>query len=414
MGIGHNLPAMMQQALPVLDKLTEQGFQAFFVGGCVRDTAMGIPIKDVDIASSAKPEQVMAIFPRCIPTGLQHGTVTVVHDGVPYEVTTFRTESEYEKHRRPLQVEFIDRLDGDLQRRDLTINAMAMNASGELYDPFGGLDDIHHKTVRSVGDADARFQEDALRMLRAIRFASQFEFTISDSTWNALLHHRELLRFIAMERVQAELDRMVSGTSPDAALRLLSESELLRYCGTSLPDVNKWTEPVTTGMLSGIAEPDTRYAALMITKDISAADAEETFKALRFPMIRTNAIMSILLLQINMRQQAGELRLAWTEAVIQYGEEAARRWLVVVDWDKQHKQHAHHQCLLDWLNGMSAITLKQLNLNGRQLAEGLQREPGLWTGQLLKRLLLDVALGKLPNTQPELLKQAQIWIIEEQ
>ncbi len=416
MEIRFALPNLMLQALPVLEALVQQGFEAFFVGGCVRDTAMGLPIKDVDIATSARPEQVMSIFSRCIPTGLQHGTVTVLHDGESYEVTTFRTESEYEKHRRPLQVEFIDRLDGDLLRRDLTINAMAMNAAGELYDPFRGLDDLNKRMVRCVGDADARFQEDALRMLRTVRFASQFEFAIAHSTWRALIKHRELLRHIAMERVQAELDRMIGGAHPGRALHLLAACKLLDYTGTVLPAAHKLAQGHTLySGLDKLADPDTRYAALLMAEGITLPDAEETLMALRLPTQKMNAILSVLSIQIAMKQWNGksDLRLVWTSLILQYGEEASRRWLSIAVWDRNHNLHDQTELLDKWLNGMPAMTLKQLKLNGKQLAEGLQRVPGTWTGQLLKQLLLEVALDKLPNEKELLLKQAQIWNAED-
>ncbi|WP_336786738.1 CCA tRNA nucleotidyltransferase [Paenibacillus sp. MMO-177] len=411
------LPNLMLQALPLLEALVQQGFEAVFVGGCVRDTAMGLPIKDVDIATSARPEQVMSIFPRCIPTGLQHGTVTVLHQGGSYEVTTFRTESEYEKHRRPLQVEFIDRLDGDLLRRDLTINAMAMNAAGELYDPFHGLIDLKKRTVRCVGDADARFQEDALRMLRTIRFASQFEFTVAHSTWRALNKHRELLRYIAMERVQAELDRMIGGAHPGRALHLLAASNLLSYTGTALPAAEKLAKGHASlySVLDKVADPDARYAALLMAEGITLPDAEDTLKALRLPTQRTNAIMSVLSVNYAMEEQdqITDLRLVWTSTVLRFGEEASRRWLSVVKWDQKHHLHDQTNLFNKWLNGMPAMTLKQLKLNGKQLEEGLRRVPGAWTGELLKRLLLEVALDKLPNEKDLLLKQAQIWNTED-
>ncbi|ACT01098.1 CCA tRNA nucleotidyltransferase [Paenibacillus sp. JDR-2] len=417
MEVRFDMPNLMLQAIPVLEALVQQGFEAVFVGGCVRDTAMGLPIKDVDIATSARPEQVMSIFPRCIPTGLQHGTVTVLHDGGSYEVTTFRTESEYEKHRRPLQVEFIDRLDGDLLRRDLTINAMAMNAAGELYDPFRGLNDLKNRTIRCVGDADARFQEDALRMLRTIRFASQFEFTIAHTTWRALVRHRELLRHIAMERVHAELDRMIGGAHPGRALHLLAASKLLRYTGTVLPAAEKLAQvDPSYSELDKLNDPDARYAALLLAEGITLSDAEETLKALRLPTQKMNAILSVLFVQFAMNQlnQQSGLRLVWTSTVLQYGEEASRRWLSIVVWNQKHHLHDQKNLFDKWLDAMPAMTLKQLNLNGKQLAEELQRVTGNWTGLMLKRLLLEVALDKLPNEKDLLLKQAQIWNAEDQ
>jgi tRNA nucleotidyltransferase (CCA-adding enzyme) len=167
----------IKSALPIVKRLREHHFEAFFVGGAVRDSILGLSIKDVDIATSARPEQVLALFERCIPTGLQHGTITVIIDGLAYEVTTFRQESAYEAHRKPESVRYITELDGDLLRRDFTMNAMALAEDGELYDPYGGVQDLQRKTLRSVGDPDARCQEDALRMLRAVRFIGVYQRT---------------------------------------------------------------------------------------------------------------------------------------------------------------------------------------------------------------------------------------------
>ena len=177
----------------------------------VRNTIMGKYLKDVDIATSATPEQVIATFPKTIPTGLQHGTVTVIHKSENYEITTYRTESAYEEYRRPSQVHFVTELVADLMRRDFTINAMAMRADGTVVDPFGGMQDIQQRVLRCVGDANSRFQEDALRMVRAVRFAAEFGMRIAPNTWKPLRKYGPLLAHIAMERIGAEADKMVGG-----------------------------------------------------------------------------------------------------------------------------------------------------------------------------------------------------------
>lgn len=225
----------LTKALPLLRALTERGFETVFVGGCVRDTLLGIPLKDVDIATAATPEQVVGTFARTIPTGLQHGTVTVVHEGETYEITTFRTESEYESFRRPSQVQFVTSLETDLLRRDFTINSMAMRADGELIDPFGGRDDLARGVLRCVGDADARLQEDALRILRAIRFAASYDLRIAHGTWRAIKRHRGLLAHIAMERIGLEADKMIGGGKPERAAALLAAGELLAFTKEKLP-----------------------------------------------------------------------------------------------------------------------------------------------------------------------------------
>lgn len=158
------------KALPVLNTLIEAGHQAYFVGGAVRDSYMKRAIGDVDIATDAAPNEVERLFKRTVDVGKEHGTIIVLWEDETYEVTTFRTESDYQDYRRPSEVHFITSLEEDLKRRDFTINAMAMKTDGELIDYFGGRQDIDHQLIRTVGKPEDRFQEDALRMLRAIRF----------------------------------------------------------------------------------------------------------------------------------------------------------------------------------------------------------------------------------------------------
>jgi tRNA nucleotidyltransferase (CCA-adding enzyme) len=155
---------MEQSVNQLMDKLLANQFEAYLVGGCVRDSLMHKPVQDYDIATNALPEQVMEIFAHTIPTGLKHGTVTVMLEGVPFEVTTFRKESAYEEHRRPQQVEFVSDLQEDLQRRDFTMNAMAIDLKGAIIDPFDGQRDIEQKLVRCVGNPDERFSEDACKL----------------------------------------------------------------------------------------------------------------------------------------------------------------------------------------------------------------------------------------------------------
>ncbi|MGG1611442.1 CCA tRNA nucleotidyltransferase, partial [Paenibacillus phoenicis] len=220
---------MLAQGERVLRILRDGGHQAFFVGGCVRDELMGRPVHDMDIATSAKPDEVVRLFERTIPTGIQHGTVTVMMGDHAFEVTTFRKESDYADYRRPTSVEFVDAVTEDLRRRDFTMNAIARGLEGELIDPFGGRMDIERGLIRCVGDAEERFAEDALRMMRAVRFASTFGFRPVLSLWKALLTGRDKLGYIAKERVRMELEKIVLGPDPLRGLALLERSGLLRY-----------------------------------------------------------------------------------------------------------------------------------------------------------------------------------------
>ena len=200
------------QVSAILERLEQAGFAAYAVGGCVRDTLLGRVPQDWDVATSARPEQTAALFAgRSIPTGLQHGTVTVRQEGLSVEVTTFRADGPYSDHRRPDAVYFSDSLAEDLCRRDLTVNAMAMDRRGVLTDLHGGREDLRRGLLRCVGEPDRRFDEDALRIMRTLRFASVLGFTVEERTAAALHRRAPLLGSIAAERLLSEMDRLLCG-----------------------------------------------------------------------------------------------------------------------------------------------------------------------------------------------------------
>lgn len=196
-----------------IDLLQSAGFEAYAVGGCVRDSLLGKTPNDWDITTSAKPEDMKSVFAdfHCIDTGIKHGTVTVVIDGEPLEITTFRLDGEYEDNRHPKSVTFTSNLGADLGRRDFTVNAMAYSKMTGTVDLFGGQNDLKNKIIRCVGDPDRRFNEDALRILRALRFASALDFEIEEKTAQSLLKNRALLGNISEERIAKELLKLVCG-----------------------------------------------------------------------------------------------------------------------------------------------------------------------------------------------------------
>lgn len=204
---------MSDNYMTILRTLENAGFEAYLVGGCVRDSIMGRTPQDFDITTDARPEQVIKIFDkfRTVPTGIKHGTVTVISNGEPFEVTTFRVDGNYSDSRRPDSVSFTSNLTEDLARRDFTVNAMAMDVRGKIYDPFGGKSDIENKIIKCVGEPEKRFEEDALRIMRALRFSSQLGFEIEKSTSETLLKLRENLDKISRERVREELDKLICG-----------------------------------------------------------------------------------------------------------------------------------------------------------------------------------------------------------
>ena len=219
----------------IINNFYKNSYEAYMVGGCVRDSLLGVEPKDYDITTSAKPEETISLFEKTIPTGLKHGTITVIINSTPYEVTTFRTEGTYLDNRRPSSVDFVTDIKEDLSRRDFTINALAYNENTGLIDYFNGVNDIKNKIIRCVGDADKRFKEDALRMLRAIRFSCQLTFDIEENTLKAIKDNYKLIENISFERIRDEICKILISPNPSRGLELLKDTNLLELI---LPEIN--------------------------------------------------------------------------------------------------------------------------------------------------------------------------------
>lgn len=223
-----------QEVNYILSKLMSNGYEAFIVGGSLRDSLLNKTPKDFDIATNAHPNEVISIFEHTIPTGLIHGTVTVIINTHPFEVTTYRIDGEYEDNRHPSSVTFTSSLEEDLSRRDFTINAMAYGINEILKDPFHGLIDLEKQLIRTVGNADLRFNEDALRMLRAVRFSCQLNFEIEAETLKSIYTNSYLLKKISTERIRDELCKILVSPVPSIGIRLLQSTNLLQYV---LPEI---------------------------------------------------------------------------------------------------------------------------------------------------------------------------------
>lgn len=211
----------------IIDCIQKAGFEAFAVGGCIRDSILGRIPNDWDITTSAKPEEIKNIFHRTIDTGIQHGTVTVMIDKEGYEITTYRIDGEYEDNRHPKEVSFTSNLLEDLKRRDFTINAMAYNEKDGLVDAFGGINDIQNKVIRCVGNPLERFSEDALRMMRAVRFSAQLGYTIEQNTKEAISKLVDNILYVSAERIQVELLKLLVSEHPDY-LRIAYETGITK------------------------------------------------------------------------------------------------------------------------------------------------------------------------------------------
>lgn len=432
----------------VIARLEAEGHSAYLVGGCVRDKLMNRSVKDYDVTTSALPEQVIASFARTLPTGLQHGTVTVVIQGTPVEVTTFRTESKYEDHRRPASVTFVPELREDLQRRDFTINAIAMERSGRLIDPYGGRTDIERKVIRCVGDAHERFEEDALRMLRCLRFASNYMFSIEEGTWLALLDKAPLLRHIAMERVEAELTKMIAGTDPLRALRLLARSGLLRH--TKIPlgafaerialAASEHPDPPSQQTASSVKEREElperlhrwtelsgdvmRWAFLFAAVQLSPEEAAQGMMALVFPRRKSDRIVKLLefeqVIDREINSIAGtselsdeKLNMFFKKQALRYGKSNAQDWLAINALLVTFRgPYARLYVRLSdsgaqWLEEIALWDRTELAVTGAEIADALGREAGPWTAQMLDRLLAEAALQGTENDKSRLILLAQ-------
>ncbi len=402
----------------ILDVLTDAGFEAFIVGGCVRDSILGRTPGDWDITTSAKPQQVKELFRRTVDTGIKHGTVTVMVGKTGYEVTTYRIDGAYEDGRHPDSVTFTPDLGEDLRRRDFTINAMAWHPDRGLVDLFGGMEDLRRGMIRCVGQADSRFEEDALRMMRAVRFAAQLSFRIEENTAAAVRKNAPSLQRISAERIHAELAKLLLSSHPDyirdaCDLRLtavfLPEYDLMRGAGT---------EEETLRCLKSI-EPDQalRIAALLSSFEeddkACAALAGRICRRLKMDNHTRGRIMQILTfrslpLQSDERGVRKQLSLAGQE----YYDDLLRLQRARV----MGYRPADEAAQLSWIDEKEDLyrkiiregqpfSIRQLAVTGSDLMEqGMEKGPRI--GRTLQRLLNLVIEDPSMNSKEKLLAEA--------
>lgn len=377
--IKEQLPAPVQWAL---NRLTSSGYEAYAVGGCVRDMLLGREPHDWDVCTSASPREVIDSFAdlRVVATGIKHGTVTAILSGTPVEITTYRVDGDYVAHRRPERVRFTASLHEDLARRDFTINAMAYRPDTGIVDYFGGQKDLHIGVIRCVGNPDARYEEDALRMLRALRFASRFGFTIEKESAIALLRHREELRFIAVERVLAELCGMDFAQIPGRFLPVLQ---------VVLPELRRLD--VRPGLPP---DPAIRLAALL-----HGLDARAILRRLKASTALTERVaLLVSYMDTPVPPDAVSVR-----RLLRHVEPEAARQLLILQNDVQTLA-----VLEEVLRRGDAYAVRQLNVDGRDLMRaGLE---GKQIGRALEALLSKVIEGELPNERDKLMRAAGIMV----
>lgn len=391
-------------AAALLTRLHTAGYAAYAVGGCVRDSLLGQTPHDWDLCTSATPEQVLELFgeAHCIPTGLQHGTVTVKHGGELYEITTFRTEGAYSDGRHPDHVAFVPDVKEDLARRDFTINAMAYNAEEGLIDPFGGQSDLAAGIVRAVGEPQRRFEEDALRILRLYRFAARFGFAIDPATGQAARALCRHLDCVSEERIAEELSRLLAAPAPGAYL----EAEVLAVIfpeldAAELPESRRILDALEPGM----EHVPVRLAALLCP--LGEAGARAALKRLKCSNALTGTVATLV------REAAAEMPGAALTLT-------ARRFLSRYDLatitdltalcSAQHPEQAEAFAALQQeaarlVETNACCRINQLAVNGRDLMDaGIRPGPGL--RRVLDALLEQVLTGQLPNEKAALLAAA--------
>ncbi len=274
----------------VIDKLTSSGYEAYIVGGSLRDILIGRAPSDFDVTTSALPDEILRVFSdmRTIPTGLKHGTVTVLSEGNPIEVTTFRTDGEYLDSRHPESVSFTKDICDDLSRRDFTVNAIAYNEIRGIVDPFGGEEDIKRKLLRAVGNPEVRMKEDALRIMRALRFSAQLGFSIEENTLAALETTKAGLADISRERIGVEMAKLVTAPEPESAVRVMIETGISKYVlGDYIP-----SEIIISALNVLPADFFIRFSALLW--DCDKEKARKILSSLKLSNAEKNGILTIL------------------------------------------------------------------------------------------------------------------------
>lgn len=387
------LPKEFTEAKEVLSLLEQAGYEAYFVGGSVRDVILNQPIHDVDIATSAFPEEIKAIFKHTIDVGIEHGTVLVLFEGEQYEITTFRTESTYQDFRRPDEVTFVRSLEEDLKRRDFTMNALALDKDGELVDMFNGIDDIQKGVIRAVGQAEERFFEDALRMMRGLRFASQLTFDIEEKTLEAIHLHHALLEKISVERIYVEWVKLLIGQSAPKGLAPFIKTGSYNYCPGfrgKKEELLLFQELLLKGQVTS-----EELAWLLLIDTLSITRIGPFFKEWK----ASNRIADLIkhaspLLTI--RKNTG-----WTkELLYQAGEEQIRLVEEALDYLGYPSQL--EEALADY-NALPMHHLRDMAINGKALMAYSGKKPGPWLGASLRHLEEKVVAGELANDSGVLL-----------
>ncbi|EOB8235403.1 CCA tRNA nucleotidyltransferase [Staphylococcus aureus] len=389
--------SLFEQARPILEQIQDNGFEAYYVGGSVRDYVMGRNIHDIDITTSATPDEIESIFSHTIPVGKEHGTINVVFNDENYEVTTFRAEEDYVDHRRPSGVTFVRDLYEDLQRRDFTMNAIAMDTAYKLYDYFDGQQDINNRIIRTVGIAEERFQEDALRMIRCLRFQSQLSFDIAMETFEAMRTQMADIKFLSIERIVIELTKLMRGINVEESFNHLKSLKAFNY----MPyfeqlDMNRInvTEPIDLELL--IAIVSVKFDINYSLKPLKLSNRQ--VKDINQYIQIMNALPSIITKE--------QLKMF----VYDYDTNLIKNVMVAADVLKANDIQGHEplivnlQTIDETLHRLPMHNRKDMMVNGGVLMAHLNAKSGPWLKDVLRQIEIAIVTGKVSNEETEILK----------
>ncbi|HDC8001208.1 TPA: CCA tRNA nucleotidyltransferase [Staphylococcus aureus] len=389
--------SLFEQARPILEQIQDNGFEAYYVGGSVRDYVMGRNIHDIDITTSATPDEIESIFSHTIPVGKEHGTINVVFNDENYEVTTFRAEEDYVDHRRPSGVTFVRDLYEDLQRRDFTMNAIAMNTAYKLYDYFDGQQDINNRIIRTVGIAEERFQEDALRMIRCLRFQSQLSFDIAMETFEAMRTQMADIKFLSIERIVIELTKLMRGINVEESFNHLKSLKAFNYMPyfeqLDMNQINV-TEPIDLELL--IAIVSVKFDINYSLKPLKLSNRQ--VKDINQYIQIMNALPSIITKE--------QLKMF----VYDYDTNLIKNVMVAADVLKANDIQGHEplivnlQTIDETLHRLPMHNRKDMMVNGGVLMAHLNAKSGPWLKDVLRQIEIAIVTGKVSNEETEILK----------
>lgn len=392
----------------ILNKLNDGGYESYIVGGCVRDYLLGKTPVDFDVTTDASPYEVKELFNYTFDTGIKHGTVTVVLNGKNYEVTTYRIDGEYKNFRQPEEVFFTDNIYLDLSRRDFTMNAIAYHPDKGFVDPFNGMDDIENKIIKGVGDAHTRFNEDALRMLRAVRFSAQIGFFIEDKTYEAIIGNALLIKNISIERIREEFLKLIVSDNPEK-LKVLKATGLLTYF---LPEIIDTLNDSKISMIKN-AKKDTLTRLCLLFTETDKSLVPEILKRMKLDN-KTIKNMTTLLNHTDkeVKNDPYEIRRLLSSI-------GCELFLTLIEFKKAlgaaDDNDGSLQGILKTFDAINAnedcLTLKQLSVNGGDiLALGIKK-PAM-TGEILNSLLDIVLREPDKNNRDYLMAKAGRLIAE--